>query len=134
MAIYSAVPPPPELDGSANASQQPAEPHQSQPAAVAVSSGHIDIESWTISALQSLSVSPDVRGVTPLSTPLDKHEQAPAAKPSVRVQEPEPHAITPPRRPLSRRDSMNRRDALLKGKEGSRQRRRWENGIAPICH
>jgi hypothetical protein len=27
-----------------------------------------------------------------------------------------------------RRDSMNRREALLKGKEGSRQRRRWENG------
>ena len=28
-----------------------------------------------------------------------------------------------------RRDSMDRREALLKGKEGSRQRRRWENGI-----
>lgn len=27
-----------------------------------------------------------------------------------------------------RRDSLTRRDALLKGKEGSRQRRRWENG------
>jgi hypothetical protein len=29
-----------------------------------------------------------------------------------------------------RRDSMNRREALLKGKEGSRQRRRWENGTS----
>lgn len=28
----------------------------------------------------------------------------------------------------ARRDSMDRREALLKGKEGSRQRRRWENG------
>jgi R3H-associated N-terminal domain len=27
-----------------------------------------------------------------------------------------------------RRDSLKRREALLKGKEGSRQRRRWENG------
>ena len=29
--------------------------------------------------------------------------------------------------PISR-DSLKRREALLKGKEGSRQRRRWENG------
>jgi hypothetical protein len=34
------------------------------------------------------------------------------------------------RAPL-RRDSMERREALLKGKEGSRQRRRWENGTPP---
>lgn len=32
-----------------------------------------------------------------------------------------------PRRPLSRRDSLKRRDALLMGKEGSRRRQRWEN-------
>jgi len=31
------------------------------------------------------------------------------------------------RRKTSQRDSMNRRDAILKGNEGSRQRRRWEN-------
>lgn len=29
---------------------------------------------------------------------------------------------------LRRRDSLKRREAVLKGKEGSRQRRRWENG------
>ncbi len=29
-----------------------------------------------------------------------------------------------------RRDSLTRREALLKGKEGSRQRRRWENGMS----
>ena len=34
-------------------------------------------------------------------------------------------------RPLRRRDSLERREALLKGKEGSRQRRRWENGTPP---
>lgn len=32
-----------------------------------------------------------------------------------------------PRRQLSRRDSMKRREALLMGKEGSRRRQRWEN-------
>jgi hypothetical protein len=31
-------------------------------------------------------------------------------------------------RKILRRDSIERREALLKGKEGSRQRRRWENG------
>jgi hypothetical protein len=41
------------------------------------------------------------------------------------------------RRKSSQRDSLRRREALLKGKEGSRQRRRWENGTIrpyiPIC-
>ncbi|KAF3917476.1 hypothetical protein ABW21_db0209833 [Orbilia brochopaga] len=32
-----------------------------------------------------------------------------------------------PRRPPLRRDSMRRREALQKGKEGSRRRQRWEN-------
>ena len=36
---------------------------------------------------------------------------------------------TRPQRKLVRRDSLERREALLKGKEGSRQRRRWENGL-----
>lgn len=30
---------------------------------------------------------------------------------------------------LVRRDSLERREAFLRGKEGSRQRRRWENGV-----
>jgi CHASE1-domain containing sensor protein len=33
-----------------------------------------------------------------------------------------------PRNEPMRPDSLKRREALLKGKEGSRQRRRWENG------
>ena len=37
-----------------------------------------------------------------------------------------------PRRTIIRRDSLERREALLKGKEGSRQRRRWENGTFQI--
>ena len=34
------------------------------------------------------------------------------------------------REPL-RRDSLKRREALLKGKDGSRRRQRWENGVSP---
>lgn len=32
------------------------------------------------------------------------------------------------REPL-RRDSLKRREALIKGKDGSRRRQRWENGM-----
>lgn len=34
-------------------------------------------------------------------------------------------------RTILRRDSMKRREALVKGKEGSRRRQRWENGQEP---
>jgi hypothetical protein len=39
---------------------------------------------------------------------------------------------TTPKR-LRRRDSLDRREALLKGKEGSRRRQRWENGEHITC-
>ncbi|KAI1498901.1 R3H-associated N-terminal domain-containing protein [Biscogniauxia marginata] len=132
MAIYSAVPPPPELAGVATTDTD----HQHQPqhaqhsvtaTAVSPSSGGVDVEAWTLSALESLSVSPVARGTgTPLSIPLDEHA---SKKPSVSIQDPraKSSAITPPPRPPSSRDSQRRREALLKGKEGSRQRRRWEN-------
>ena len=144
MAIYSAVPPPPEFGGPAitttttttnnNSSNNNNNNTQSvQQQAPATPAGHvagaIDIETWTLSALQSLSVSPVARGTgTPLSIPLDENA---AKKSSVSIQDPQARstAITPPPRPLSRRDSLRRREALVKGKEGSRQRRRWENGI-----
>ncbi|KAK8127764.1 hypothetical protein PG984_008872 [Apiospora sp. TS-2023a] len=123
MAIYSAVPPPPGLGGTnittTNASQQ-----QHQPQAAV--SGHpaLDIEAWTVSALQSLAISPDARGTgAPLSIPLDGIN----SKPSVTIHDARATGESI-RRPLSRRDSMKRREALLKGNEGSRQRRRWENG------
>ncbi|KAI9158253.1 hypothetical protein HJFPF1_06245 [Paramyrothecium foliicola] len=136
MAIYSAVPPPPEhqTPSSLPPAQAPATPGT-------VSSG-IDIDAWTISALQSLSVSPVARGTgTPLAIPIDEPPSpiaftAAAAsrqsqqQPAVQFIKSDPPVLetTPPRRPLSRRDSQKRRDALLKGNEGSRQRRRWENG------
>lgn len=139
MAIYSAVPPPPEFGGPAitantttnhSSNNNNTQSTQQAPATPAEHvAGAIDIETWTLSALQSLSVSPVARGTgTPLSIPLDENA---AKKSSVSIQDPQARstAITPPPRPLSRRDSLRRREALLKGKEGSRQRRRWENGI-----
>jgi R3H-associated N-terminal domain len=43
----------------------------------------------------------------------------------------------PRRREPLRRDSLKRREALLKGREGSRRRQRWENGLCfsrhPLC-
>ncbi|CZR69738.1 uncharacterized protein PAC_19638 [Phialocephala subalpina] len=99
MAIYSSVPPP---------SQQPPPSSSSAPG--------IDIESWTVSALQSLSVSPSARGTgVTLSIPLDDGEKKEKTHTVYKKKE------------LVRRDSMKRREALLKGKEGSRRRQRWEN-------
>jgi R3H-associated N-terminal domain len=96
MAIYSAVPPP---------SQQP-QPTQAT----------VEIEAWTVSALQSLSISPSARGTgASLSIPLDISDAAKVAS-------------YKPRKEPVKRDSQKRREALLKGKEGSRRRQRWENG------
>lgn len=142
MAIgkYSAVPPPP------NISQAHAQPHTTAIVTAAQdsaptqqqhahsASGTIDIEAWTVSALQSLSVSPAATGTggQPLSIPLDdlSHGAAPSTRVTIAVKEGVLTSITPPRRPPSRRDSMKRREALLKGKEGSRQRRRWDMGLS----
>ncbi|KAL2153628.1 hypothetical protein VTH82DRAFT_4783 [Thermothelomyces myriococcoides] len=117
------------------------------------STATVDIEAWTVAALESLSIAPVARGTgNTLSIPLDgdvlpgQHESTSHhgaggggdTSPGMKLRGvafdsghgsavPYGAAITPPRRPPSRRDSMRRRDALLKGKEGSRQRRRWEN-------
>ncbi|KAH8167811.1 hypothetical protein CIB48_g446 [Xylaria polymorpha] len=143
MAIFSAVPPPPELGGTESHSDDHAQPQQQQQqeeesydttatthhSSLPTNANGVDIEAWTVSALQSLSVSAVARGTgTPLSIPLDE-AKAKKEKPPVTIYDPRarPGAITPPRRPPSRRDSMKHREALLKGNEGSRQRRRWEN-------
>ncbi|KAI8623864.1 hypothetical protein F5Y19DRAFT_456722 [Xylariaceae sp. FL1651] len=139
MAIYSAVPPPPGLGGSAannhhhlQQQQQQQEAHHAPAtnglSTLPVNANNVDIEAWTVSALESLSVSPVARGTgAPLSIPLDETKKK--EKLSISISDPRARsgAVTPPPRPLSRRDSMKRREALLKGKEGSRQRRRWEN-------
>ncbi|KAI0164990.1 R3H-associated N-terminal domain-containing protein [Xylariaceae sp. FL1272] len=128
MAIYSAVPPPPALGGATQ--EQPQSQQQNATAANAPASqiaNAVDIEAWTISALESLSVSPDARGTgLPLAIPLNDADKKKAA---FAINDPRAVSggVTPPPRPPSRRDSMRRREALLRGKEGSRQRRRWEN-------
>ncbi|KAI9853934.1 MAG: hypothetical protein M1830_006616 [Pleopsidium flavum] len=89
----------------------------------------INIEAWTEQATQSLqavSISSPLP-VPSLSIPLDEHTTT-HHHPS----EAGPHSSTPPanyrpRREPLRRDSLKRREALLKGKEGSRRRQRWEN-------
>lgn len=105
MAIYSSVAPPEQQTGSI---QQEATP--------------IDVEAWTVSALSSLSISPSARGTgVTLSIPIDDSpEDASAAI----------KAALKPRRDALQRDSMKRRDALIRGKEGSRRRQRWENGMS----
>ena len=78
----------------------------------------------------SISAPQTLRGTTAsLVIPLDERR----ARKSTDAVESEGNTTEPlsesrPRREPLRRDSLKRRDALLKGKEGSRQRRRWENG------
>jgi len=125
MAIYSAVPPPHEQPP---VSASPVHHHVS-----GAPSAPVDVEAWTVAALQSLSISPAVVGTGHvLSIPLDDHARDPAATTRMKLRkvtiDVDPDAPVAPARKLRRRDSMDRREALLKGKEGSRQRRRWENG------
>ena len=101
-----------------------------------------NIEAWTeqaTKALHAVSLAPSTPRVAQgqsvtLSIPLDgTHPLRPAeddleasARPMRRTRIATNNAYG--RREPIRRDSLKRRDALLKGKEGSRQRRRWENG------
>jgi hypothetical protein len=105
-------------------SSAPQSPHpasQAQP---------IDIEAWTeqaTAAMGSVTISSDpIQGTTiSLHIPLDEHA-APrpigtnAASGAIR------DGYYKRKEPM-RRDSMKRREALLKGKEGTRRRQRWEN-------
>ncbi|KAF3904937.1 hypothetical protein ABW20_dc0109554 [Dactylellina cionopaga] len=73
------------------------------------------------SSSTAAAVAPQSQAQEPITIPLDQPE--PVVK-SVAVEDGEPAS---PRRTPLRRDSMRRREALLKGKEGSRRRQRWEN-------
>lgn len=93
MAIYSSVPPP---------AQQ------------------VQVEAWTVSALQSLNISPSARGTgVTLSIPLDSDSAGATGSNSKAAYSSK--SRTAAKEPL-RRDSQRRREALLKGKEGSRRR------------
>ncbi|KAL8783961.1 MAG: hypothetical protein Q9213_004291 [Squamulea squamosa] len=96
----------------------------------------IDIETWTEQATASinaisLSSANNVRGTSvSLAIPLDER----VAKHTTNVEDEQylqdASAISRSRREPLRRDSLKRREALLKGKEGSRRRQRWENARA----
>ncbi|KAH5095916.1 hypothetical protein HBI81_109880 [Parastagonospora nodorum] len=95
----------------------------------------IDIEAWTeqaTAALGSVAISApgEVVGATTvtLAIPLDDDALATGGpvQPVGAAAAAKEGGLYKRKAPL-RRDSMNRREALLKGKEGSRQRRRWEN-------
>lgn len=87
------------------------------------------VEAWTEQVTQSLGVNslspPGNAGArsAPLAIPIEEEHG------SKQRDETATHGDSPssPYRPL-RRDSLKRREALLKGKEGSRRRQRWENG------
>lgn len=92
-----------------------------------------DIEAWTEQATQSIAAfslanpGQSARGASEaLAIDIDAQKSA---------EEPRKDVDRPRREPL-RRDSLKRREALLKGKEGSRRRRQWENGSyrAPSRH
>ena len=89
----------------------------------------IDVEAWTEQAAEALKAvaltSPGGGRGNPLSLAIDL-DQGPDRKADV-ANEGAGAEYRPRREPL-RRDSLKRREALLKGKEGSRRRTRWENG------
>ena len=95
----------------------------------------INIEAWTEEATQSLSAvslgSPGGVPGTSVSLAIELDEASPHEQDGIagiaRGADNASAGSRPRREPL-RRDSLKRREALLKGKEGSRRRTRWENG------
>jgi hypothetical protein len=104
--------------------------------------GAIDIERWTEGTIESLSTlaisaatsspaGPRGTKVT-LEIPLDvDHLQQETEQDAALADGAVMRAKYISKRGPVRRDSMKSREALLKGKEGSRRRQKWENGA---CH
>jgi hypothetical protein len=109
--------------------------HSPEPAAPQ-GAAPIDIEAWTEQATAALStVTISAPGDAPVGTttvslqiPLDDVETRAAPAPATAAKE---GGLYKRKEPV-RRDSLKRRDALLKGKEGSRRRLRWENGVSHL--
>jgi hypothetical protein len=93
----------------------------------------IDIEAWTeqaTAALSSVTISlPEaVVQQRPVEFVIPLDDDAGAARPAPSAAAKEGGLYR--RKELVRRDSLKRREALLKGNEGSRRRQRWENGMS----
>ena len=100
----------------------------------------IDIEAWTEQAtvaLGSVAISTPGDAVpgtsVTLAIPLDEHDAPSAAVHPVGASAAAKEGGYYRRKEPLRRDSMKRREALLKGKEGSRRRQRWENGTLGLA-
>lgn len=85
------------------------------------------LETMRISVPSMVPLNDGIRGTSvSLTIPLDEHQAARDRQASTEGP-PLPAQVYRRREPI-RRDSLKRREALLKGKEGSRRRQRWENG------
>lgn len=97
----------------------------------------IDIEAWTeeaTAAISTVTISAPEETVHTVSIqiPLDDVSTTTrtAERPTSATAAAKQGGQYKRKEPL-RRDSMKRREALLKGNEGSRRRMRWENGTRP---
>ncbi|KAM0697999.1 hypothetical protein Q7P36_002853 [Cladosporium allicinum] len=96
------------------------------------------IEAWTVQQAADVLTATSISGSTPLpirgrqpaavtlDIPLDDETAVTDSPPQQRAAPSQTHTVYKRREPV-RRDSLNRRQALLKGKEGTRRRQRWEN-------
>lgn len=116
--------------------------HSPEPVAPSGSQS-IDIEAWTEQttvALGTVSISPPAgasagTATVSLQIPLDDVEKPVATTPRpARVTTAAQDGGLYQRKEPVRRDSMKRREALMKGKEGSKRRLRWENGASLRLH
>ena len=97
------------------------------------------IEAWTVQQAADVLTATSISGSTPLpirgrhrsvtlDIPLDDETPTTDSPPqrTTTTTASQSHTVYKRREPV-RRDSLNRRQALLKGKEGTRRRQRWEN-------
>ncbi|KAF2260717.1 hypothetical protein CC78DRAFT_536201 [Lojkania enalia] len=93
----------------------------------------IDIQAWTEEATAAMgAVTINTAGgvqetCVSLAIPLDDVAPAAAVRPMATANTTKEDTSYYKRKQPLRRDSLKRREALLKGKEGSRRRQRWEN-------
>jgi len=111
----------------------------------AYTAGPIDIDVWTEKTIQSLSTLAISSAIIPtgargtsnvLDIPLDTRHEPEREEAEEDIDLSAGAAIRAGyvrRREPLRRDSMKRREALLKGKEGSRRRQKWENGACQLA-
>lgn len=110
-------------------------PHQTRAISAWSEQAALSLENLTLSesrpvddpASQTTPTRSALRGATvSLSIPLDDPVPHAEDHPAPRAKLP---TVSFRRREPLRRDNMRRREALLKGKDGSRRRQRWENGM-----